>query len=117
MEQLALEGLHSSMLVPKRSADLRYKGQSYTLNIDWHALAGVLEAFEQLHEQRYGYRHDAPIELLTIRVNLSTEKTPFALPQLITQAHCNNIRHCKVYGETRAGKAIGARRYVSGRID
>jgi len=52
MEQLALEGIHSSMLVSKRSADLRYKGQSYTLNIDWHAPAGVLEAFEQLHEQR-----------------------------------------------------------------
>jgi N-methylhydantoinase A len=106
MEQLALEGLHSSMLVSKRSADLRYKGQSYTLNIDWHALAGVLEAFEQLHEQRYGYRHDAPIELLTIRVNLSTEKTPFVLPQLIKQPHCNNIRHCKVYGETEHAKLL-----------
>ena len=106
MEQLALEGLHSSMLVSKRSADLRYKGQSYTLNIDWHALAGVLEAFEQLHEQRYGYRHDAPIELLTIRVNLSTEKTPFVLPQLITQAYCNNIRYCKVYGEAEQARLL-----------
>ena len=106
MEQLALEGLHSWMLVSKRSADLRYKGQSYTLNIDWQALAGVLEAFEQLHEQRYGYSHDAPIELLTIRVNLSTEKTPFVLPQLIKQPHCNNIRHCKVYGETEHAKLL-----------
>jgi N-methylhydantoinase A len=116
MEQLALEGLHSSMLVSKRSADLRYKGQSYTLNIDWHALAGVLEAFEQLHEQRYGYRHDAPIELLTIRVNLSTEKTPFALPQLITQAHCNNIRHCKVYGETKQARLLARAELYPGEL-
>lgn len=106
MEQLALEGLDSSTLVSKRSADLRYTGQSYTLNIDWFALAEVLEAFEQLHRQRYGYSHHAPIELLTIRVNLSTERTPFVLPQLITEPHCNNIRYCKVYGETKQAKLL-----------
>lgn len=103
METLTLEGLNSNLLVSKRSADLRYKGQSYTLNIDWHALPEALDAFGQLHTQRYGYSHDVPIELLTIRINLSTEKKPFALPQLITGPRCNNIRHCKVYGE--AGKA------------
>jgi N-methylhydantoinase A len=106
MEQLALEGLHPSVLASKRSVDLRYQGQSYTLNIDWHALGSVLDAFEQLHRQRYGYSHDGPIELLTIRVNLSTEKIPFVLPQLIKQPHCNNIRHCKVYGETEHAKLL-----------
>ena len=106
MEQLALEGLHPSVLASKRSVDLRYQGQSYTLNIDWHALPSVLDAFEQLHRQRYGYSHDGPIELLTIRVNLSTEKIPFVLPQLIKQPHCNNIRHCKVYGETEHAKLL-----------
>lgn len=106
MEQLALEGLHSSVLVSKRSADLRYKGQSYTLNIDWHALAEVLDAFVQLHSQRYGYSHDAPIELLTIRINLSTDKTPFTLPKPITGPLCNNIRHRKVYGETEQAKLL-----------
>ena len=106
MEQLALEGLDSSVLVSKRSADLRYKGQSYTLNIDWDALDEVLDAFEQLHKQRYGYSHDAPIELLTIRINLSTEKTPFALPQFITGPRCNNIRYRKVYGEAEQAKLL-----------
>ena len=106
MEQLALEGLDSSELVSKRSVDLRYKGQSYTLNIDWHALAEALAAFEQIHRQRYGYSHDASIELLTIRTNLSTEKTPFVLPQLIRVPRCNNIRHCKVYGETQKAKLL-----------
>ena len=106
MEQLALEGLDSSALVSKRSADFRYKGQSYTLNIDWHALAEMLDAFEQLHRQRYGYSHDAPIELLTIRVNLSTAKTPFALPPLVTGGDCNNIRYCKVYGELEQAKLL-----------
>jgi N-methylhydantoinase A/oxoprolinase/acetone carboxylase beta subunit len=44
--------------------------------------------------------------LLTIRVNLSTEKTPFILPQLITRACWNNIRQCKVYGETEQAKLL-----------
>tara|TARA_B110000858_G_scaffold198464_1_gene265347 strand:+ start:12906 stop:14912 length:2007 start_codon:yes stop_codon:yes gene_type:complete len=106
MEQLALEGLDSSELVSKRSVDLRYKGQSYTLNIDWHTLPEALAAFEQLHRQRYGYSHDASIELLTIRTNLSTEKTPFVLPRLIRGPRCNNIRHCKVYGETKKARLL-----------
>ena len=114
MEQLALEGLHPSVLASKRSVDLRYQGQSYTLNIDWHALPSVLDAFEQLHRQRYGYSHDGPIELLTIRVNLSTEKIPFVLPQLIKQPHCNNIRHCKVYGETEQARLLARADMYSG---
>lgn len=106
MEQLALEGLNSSELVSKRSADLRYKEQSYTLNIDWHVLAEAVAAFKKLHRQRYGYSHDAPIELLTIRINLSTERTPFTMPQFITEQRCNNIRHCKVYGEAKQAKLL-----------
>lgn len=106
LEQLALEGLDPSVLTSKRSVDLRYKGQSYTLNIDWHALPEALTAFEQLHRQRYGYSHDAPIELLTLRINLSTEKTPFALPELDEGSACNNIRYCKVYGEADKAKLL-----------
>ena len=113
-EQLALEGLHSSVLVSKRSADLRYKGQSYTLNVDWQTLAEVLEAFKQLHEKRYGYSHEAPIELLTIRINLSTEKNPFPLPELTKGPRCNNIRHCKVYGEAKQAKLLARADLYSG---
>jgi len=106
LEQLAMEGLDSSVLVSKRSADLRYKGQAYTLNIDWHALDQAVDGFEQLHIQRYGYVHDTSIELLTIRINLSTDKTPFVLPQLIPSDKSNNIRHCKVYGEVKQAKLL-----------
>lgn len=104
MEQLALEGLQPNMLVTNRSADLRYTGQSYTLNIDWHNLAKAVDDFEQLHKQRYGYGHTASIELLTIRVNLSTEKTAFPMPLHIPESQCNKPRNCKVYGE--AGRAM-----------
>ncbi|MEX0963141.1 MAG: hydantoinase/oxoprolinase family protein [Pseudohongiellaceae bacterium] len=106
MEQLGLEGLDASSLFFKRSADLRYAGQSYTLNIDWHSLPGVLDGFEQLHLQRYGYTHDVAIQLLTIRVNGSTRKKPFVMPPAIAAAPCNNNQYCKVYGETAQAKLL-----------
>jgi N-methylhydantoinase A len=99
-EQLAQQGLKPSMLNSARSADLRYKGQSYTLNIDWHALPRLLKDFAELHQQRYGYRHDAPVELLTIRIKLSTEREVFELPAMTSDTQCNNNRSCRVYGET-----------------
>lgn len=106
VEQLALEGLSRSALTSKRSADLRYQGQSYTLNVDWHSLSDALTAFEHLHQQRYGYTHDVPIELITIRVQVSAQSIPFDLPRLNREQTCNNNLHCKVYGETESAKLV-----------
>ncbi len=114
IEQLAIEGLQSSELICKRSADLRFKGQSYTLNIDWHSLAVALDSFVELHLQRYGYTHDVPVELLTIRVNVSTQKTPFSLPQLIAEPDCNNKRNCRVYGEAEQAKLLPRASLIEG---
>lgn len=114
MEQMALEGLQPSMLASNRSADLRYEGQAYTLNIDWHNLAKAIDAFEQLHRQRYGYSHTASIELLTIRVNLSTEKTAFSMPLHIPESQCNKPRDCKVYGEAGQAMLLARRDLKSG---
>ena len=104
--QLASEGLPESMLVSNRSADLRYKGQSYTLNVDFTAIAEAITAFQELHRQRYGYSHDAPVELLTIRVNVSTRKARFVMPEHIADTGCNNIQQCKVYGEAVKAKLL-----------
>ena len=104
--QLASEGLPESMLVSNRSADLRYKGQSYTLNVDFTAIAEAVTAFQELHRQRYGYSHDAPVELLTIRVNVSTRRARFVMPEHIADTGCNNTQQCKVYGETVKAKLL-----------
>ena len=106
MDRLSDEGLEPSELLCSRSADLRYRGQSYTLNIDWCALCTARDDFAQLHQQRYGYTHEVAVELLTIRVNVSTQKTPFAMPQLIAEPACNKKRYCRVYGETGEAKLL-----------
>ena len=106
IDQLSGEGLEISDLLIRRSADLRYLGQSYTLNIDWHSLPVARDHFEQLHLKRYGFTHDVGIELLTIRANISKENTRFVMPPLIAEPECNNKQRCKVYGEAEDVKLV-----------
>jgi N-methylhydantoinase A/oxoprolinase/acetone carboxylase beta subunit len=56
----------------ERSADIRYRGQSYELNIRWNPseqLAGAARAFNREHAKIYGYSTPGrEIEVVTIRV-------------------------------------------------
>lgn len=56
----------------ERSADLRYQGQSYELNVPWGQtgdLSGAARAFHREHARVYGYgTPDREIEVVTIRV-------------------------------------------------
>lgn len=49
------------------SVDLRYAGQSYTLNLPWRGAVGTIEDFHARHLQRYGHRLDLPVELVNLR--------------------------------------------------
>lgn len=96
--QLSQEGLEPSAMTIKRSADMRYRGQSYTLNIAWESSTEALDAFRQLHSKRYGYSHNTGIELVNIRVNVSVPNKRFDLPAVDSQSTCNNFHRRRVYG-------------------
>jgi N-methylhydantoinase A/oxoprolinase/acetone carboxylase beta subunit len=52
----------------KKSADIRYSGQSYEINVPWRG-PKTSEAFHKAHEKLYGYSSPkAPFEIVTIRV-------------------------------------------------
>ena len=58
----------------RRSADLRYQGQGYELNISVADLnlATLLRAFHREHQRRYGYSHpERDLELVTLRLRAS----------------------------------------------
>ncbi len=68
----------------QRSADVRYAGQSYEINVPWldtgSALVKTTQAFHAAHHKLYGYSDPArPIEIVTIRVRAVTTTKP---PQL-----------------------------------
>jgi N-methylhydantoinase A len=62
------------------SVDLRYLGQSYTLNLLWDAPAELEYAFHELHESQYGHRMTIDVELVNLRLRLTGEKPAFDLP-------------------------------------
>ena len=54
----------------RRSADLRYRGQSFELEVDAGQpvdIAALRTAFERTHERVYGYTADEPVEVVNLR--------------------------------------------------
>ena len=63
------------------SVDLRYRGQSYTLNLLWDSPEELEYAFHELHDSQYGHRMDIDVELVNLRLRLLGEKPSFDLPE------------------------------------
>lgn len=59
------------------SADLRYVGQTFTLNLPWGHGDALAAAFGSAHAHRYGHELALPIEIVTLRVRgFAVEDTP-----------------------------------------
>jgi len=65
----------------QRSMDLRYKGQSFTLNLPWLAdLKNIEQAFHKLHKNTYGHELGMDVELVNLRVSIKGDVPLFQLP-------------------------------------
>ena len=70
----AAEGLEGPA---RRSADLRYKGQGYDLNVPYTPTMAA--EFHALHQRRYGFSNESrPIEVVNVRVRMVAPAPPFA---------------------------------------
>ncbi len=63
------------------SIDVRYQGQSHALNLAWHGLHNIEQAFQQKHKDSYGHQLDIDIELVNVRVRVIEKRQLFELPQ------------------------------------
>ncbi len=80
LEARALADMPGAAL--ERSADVRYAGQSYELNVPWDTDGGA-SAFHQAHQKTYGYSNpERGVELVTIRV-----RARISVPRPRIQAH------------------------------
>ncbi|WP_303909172.1 hydantoinase/oxoprolinase family protein, partial [Thiohalomonas denitrificans] len=77
--ELAAEGVAPDLLSIDSSVDLRYAGQSYTLNVPWTGRAAAAEAFHDRHRTAYGHRLDLPVELVNVRLGLFGPEPELAL--------------------------------------
>ena len=91
MERLAVtdmtrEGFDEGDLNVNRSLDMRYRGQSFDLRVDWPAggsQEAITSAFHAAHEARFGYAHEAEVvEVVNVRLRASV---PAELPTVERQ--------------------------------
>ncbi len=83
---LAAQGSRATRIV--RSADCRYRGQSFELEVtapptdaDEDLPARLAAAFHAAHAERYGYAHEAEtVEVVNVRLRAEAAKPPFTLP-------------------------------------
>jgi N-methylhydantoinase A len=80
--ELEREGQDPGGLRIEHSLDLRYRGQSYTLDLPWEGVQASTEAFHRLHRARYGHRLDLPVELVNLRVRVRGPRLAWRLPPM-----------------------------------
>lgn len=91
-DELLQEGIIEDMIEYFYSLDLRYKGQSYTLNLAWESVQSpiqpqiqkTIQGFHQLHQLRYGHQHAQMVELVNLRVKVQAQTTQLELPKIKT---------------------------------
>jgi len=80
-EALAAEGIEAEALEYEPSLDLCYHGQSYTLNVAWDSPGTCEQAFHEAHEQRFGHRLEAPVQLVNVRMAVRAPEQVLTLPE------------------------------------
>lgn len=109
LERQGIEEFRAERLegVAQRSADLRYRGQGYELNVafDPQAPEFSIEAFHELHRQRYGFADVArPVEIVNIRLRMIAASEPYE-PE----------KHALIAGDGRAARYAEREVYFDGR--
>jgi len=69
--ELKAEGIEPADINSEFSLDVRYRGQSFALNVPYSDIAQVESDFHVAHLQRFGHRLDSEVELVNLRVGLS----------------------------------------------
>ena len=108
------EGVSREQCRVAGSLDVRYQGQSYTLNIPWNGMAGVAQAFHALHARRYGHSMALPLELVNLRVAVRGEGLPVQPVMAGKGKPGSAFEHCAVHGENRPVACYSRDRLVAG---
>lgn len=113
---LVAEGVAPADIQARFSLDLRYSGQSYTLNVPWLGISASTGAFHRAHEERYGHRLELPVEVVNLRVGLEGPEPPLQLAALghggaaadVRQTHLHGVGPAELWDRARlvSGQAV-----------
>ncbi len=80
------------------SADMRYLGQSSTLNVEWRGREESVKRFHDLHEKRYGHRLSGKAELVNLRLSIRVPIQNHQLEKLANQKNAEPIAFRELFG-------------------
>ena len=83
-EELLLEQVGQQRIDAEYSLDLRYLGQSFTLNVPYNAKSE--ELFHQSHQKHYGHRLNMPVEVVNLCLSLSITSQQTDNPAITTES-------------------------------
>ena len=95
---LQVEGHDVADCKQQRSVDLRYRGQSYTLNVPWQGGDATTRDFHARHAQRYGHHLDLPVELVNLRVQVQGPAHDVRLTTLASVPDGRPVSHARLDG-------------------
>ena len=98
-DELVAEGVAAGQIAQSFSLDLRYQGQSYTLNVPWLGKDDSIENFHEIHEHLYGHRLETAVELVNVRVRVWAPAPMLDLQALATgESVSRDLQSALVYG-------------------
>jgi N-methylhydantoinase A len=75
------ERAFSAEIQTQLTVDVRYHSQSHALNLPWHGLHNIEQAFHQKHKDCYGHQLEIDVELVNLRVRSIEQRQAFVLPE------------------------------------
>jgi len=115
-EDLGCDGFGTNKIAMQRSADMRYKGQSFEITVPFPPLSAknwkdkLIEDFQNTHERLYSYRHPhSDIEIVTLRVKAAgrTDKIKIKKEKPVSSSAMDaRIKKQKIFCEGRQMDAI-----------
>jgi N-methylhydantoinase A len=73
-------------LVLRPTVDVRYRGQSYAINLPWQGSRETGAAFHARHQALYGHQLPQAVELVTLRLKVQGPAPELALPAVSVAA-------------------------------
>ena len=98
LNELKQEQIASADDVIEYSVDMRYLGQSSSLNLVWEGIETTKQKFHQLHESRYGHQLQAEPELVNLRLSAQAQKQEYNLLPLTNPKPAQARKTVRLYG-------------------
>lgn len=114
--ELAAEGLAPEAITRHPRLDLRYRGQSYTLDVAWEGVERSREAFHAAHRARFGHDLRQDVELVNLRLGLQGPAPEMRLPPLSPRPEAMATARVTLWGQDDPVEVYAREQLAAGQV-